>query len=172
MAAPCETQENSLVGCQANESASETGRSGIVVAVVVALAFGNAKIVVSAKVDIVVRRIIVVVDILDILQLIIVISEIAVGFAFFLLLFGIVEWNRLFRLEHRLGIPFMSALDAGYRFIIAEIVEAGSAIGAGTLGTPFSLRHSYYSLVMLALGAGLLNSFFWDRSLPESRALI
>src|SRR5687768_6423700 len=83
----------------------------------------HAKIVVAPKVDVVVRRILAVVDIL--------------GFLFL----HFLERNRLLGLEHRLGNPLVAALDADDRIVLAEIVEAFTALGARALGAPLWLDH-------------------------------
>ena len=71
----------------------------------------------------------------------IVAAEIAVRLAILLFLLIVVERNRLLRLEHWLGKPFLTAFDASDGIVIAEVVKAFPAFGAGTLGAPFWLRH-------------------------------
>ena len=98
---------------------------------------GDAQIVVTAQIDLVIRRIIVVIDV-DILQ--IVIGQIAVGLVV-LLLFLFLEGNWLLRLEHRLRRPFLTAFDAGDGIFLVQIVEAGAAVRARPLGAPFRFDH-------------------------------
>jgi hypothetical protein len=68
------------------------------------------------------------------------VSQVGIGFLGFLLL-DLLEGDRLLGLEHRLGIPLVPALDASHRLVLAEIVEALTALGTAALGAPFRLHH-------------------------------
>ena len=96
---------------------------------------GDSQIVVAAQIDVVVGRILVVVDAFEIL-----VAQIGVVGDLDLLLDLLIR-NRLLRLEHRFGLPRVTALDAGYGIVLAQIVEAGAAFRAAMLGTPFWLDH-------------------------------
>ena len=106
----------------------------MIVAVVVADT--DPEIFVSAQVDIVVRRIAVVIDI-EILF-----GEIDILDFLGLLLLHFLEGDRLLRLEHRLGVPGISAIDASDRIVLAQIVKPGAAFRAAMLGPPFGFDHS------------------------------
>jgi len=69
------------------------------------------------------------------------ISELGIGLFGLLLLDRFLERDRLLRLEHRLGHPLVAAFDADDRIVLAEIVKAGGAFGAGPLGAPFRIHH-------------------------------
>src|SRR5687767_1200457 len=100
----------------------------------------HAEVVVAAKVDVVVGRILAFVDILEVLVQVVA-AEIGVGFLGLLVLLHFFERNRLLGLEHRLGKPLIAALDADDRIVLAEIVEAFTALGAAALGAPLWLDH-------------------------------
>src|SRR5690606_16804521 len=122
---------------------------GSAVVLVAVVALGHAKVVVAAKVDVVVGRILVVVDVLEI-----VVGEIGIGFLLDFLLLFFLEGNRLLGLEHRLGRPLVPAFDAGHRIVLAEVVKAFTALGAIALGAPLWLDHCKSSMLP-AQGTGL-----------------
>src|SRR5690606_5618687 len=97
----------------------------------------HTQIVVAAQVDVVVGRILVLVDIFQFL-----VGQIGIGLLGLLLL-DLLERDRLLGLEHRFGIPLVPAFDARHRLVLAEIVEAFTALGAATLSAPLRLHHGY-----------------------------
>jgi hypothetical protein len=112
--------------------------------IIIVIATGrDAEIVITAKVDIIVRRIAVLIDVLNVFEIIIA-AQIGIGVDIDFLL-DFLKRNRLLGLEHRLGRPGFTAFDAGNRVFLAKIVESFPALGAGTLGTPFRLRHYHSS---------------------------
>jgi len=97
-------------------------KSGVVL--VLALGSADAEIVVAAKIDIVVGRIAVLVEV-EIL-----VRQIDVFFLDDFLLLHFLELHRLLGLEHRLRVPAVAALDASDRVILAEVVETSAALRA------------------------------------------
>ena len=106
----------------------------MIVAIVV-IAAGNAEVIVAAKVNIIVRRIITI-DCVDV-DIEIVVGQISVVF----LLLDFLERHRLLGLEHRLRRPLVAAFDAFNRFVLGQIVKTRAAFRASALGSPFSLHH-------------------------------
>ena len=111
-------------------SLPKPGCSGFVVAL---FGSGHTKIVVTAQIDVVVRRIAVLVDVEILFG--------QIGVRDDLGLLDLFIGDRLLRLEHRIGLPGIAAFDAGDRVILAQIVKARAALRAAVLGTPFSLDH-------------------------------
>ena len=102
----------------------------------VVVGLGDAEVVVAAKVDIVVGRILALVDILQFF-----VGQVGIRFLGLLGLLHLLERNRLLGLEHRLRSPLVAALDADDRIVLAEIVEPFTALGAVALVAPLWLDH-------------------------------
>ena len=51
------------------------------------------------------------------------------------------EGQRLLRFQHRLRQPGVAAADAGDRLVLGQVIKAGRAFGAATLGAPFGFDH-------------------------------
>src|SRR5439155_7517486 len=109
---------------------------------VVAAGARNADIVVAAEIDLIVRMLLGILVDDEILG-----SEIGILLLDLDLLLGGIERHRLLGLEDRLRIPGDPAIDASHGVFLAEVVEAGAALGAGPLRAPFSLRHGSMSPV-------------------------
>src|ERR1700761_1103369 len=98
----------------------------------------DAEIVVTAEIDLVIRRrLLILADV----QIDVVAGEILVVLLGFIGLRR-VEWQRLLRLENRLGLPCLAAIDAGHGVVLAQIVKARRAFRTRTLRAPFRLDHA------------------------------
>jgi hypothetical protein len=111
------------------------------VIIVIASAGRYAQIIVPTKIDIIVGRIAICIDVLDVFQIaqILIPAKIEICLGIHLLFF--LKGQGLLGLEDRLGRPDVAAFNAGDRIVFAKIIEPRPAPGAGTLGTPFGLCH-------------------------------
>jgi 3-phosphoshikimate 1-carboxyvinyltransferase len=117
-----------------------SGRSCIYQArrlVVVRLAFGasNAKIFVTAQVNVVVWRNVAIYRI-DV-DIEIVVGKVSVVF----LLFDFFKRHWLLRLQNWLRSPLVAAFDAFNWFILGQVIKTNATFRASALGSPFSLDH-------------------------------
>ena len=118
--------------------ARQAKKSALVGVVVVALGLGfDTEVVVAAKIDFIVGRIVVFIDVEIEIVVIVIAAQIAIRLGVLLLLAFFLGKNRLLRLQHGFGRPFFAAFDAGDGIVLVKIVEAGATVRAGPLGAPF-----------------------------------
>ena len=103
---------------------------------------------IAAEIDVVVRRIAVLVDVQ------IGIGQVGILDHFNLFLLDFFIRNRLLRLQHWLGMPGIAAFDASDGIVLAQVVKAGAALRAAVLGAPFSLDHVNSSMLPFATATG------------------
>ena len=101
----------------------------------------DAEIVVTAKINFVVRRLFGIFVDIDVE----IVTKIGIGFGEFLL-WRFVEWQGLFRLQNRFRDPDIPARNAGARIFFCQVVKAGRTFRTSPLRAPFRLNHGLVSL--------------------------